>query len=192
MRTAFSEVGLKRLIWSACGLAVMLLNWSPVLAQSEKPDTVSVCDVLKNRATYQNRIIALRGRWITDREGSYLRSACSKEDLGLHRAWSAGVAIAWSLRAATTEISFEQDRSALHKVEKVLLKSRERGELGRVWITFVGKIETRHPLRVRTYSPGGGPLTLGFGHLGAFPAQLVVKTAKDLVIDPPLDLLPDG
>jgi len=61
------------------------------------------------------------------------------------------------------------------------LDSSTAQELGvEMTATFVGELRTR-----ASYSPhrcATGSLCDGFGHLGAFPAQLVYKTVKDIVI----------
>ncbi len=49
--------------------------------------------------------------------------------------------------------------------------------------TYLGLFETRETYPKVTYEKAP-PLYIGFGHLGAAPAQLIFMTAEDVNVDP--------
>ena len=55
----------------------------------------------------------------------------------------------------------------------------------RIWLTYIGVFETRDYQASDIGSDGhGGHRPFGFGHLNSAPGQLLVKTIKDLKIEP--------
>lgn len=153
----------------------LLLLCDPLLCVgSPRPRVLSVCDVLQNPARLRGRVLSIRGFAVATEEGSWLGGDCRDHLVTKGLTWPNTI---WLLVTGGT------DFAGLERIRKQI--SRERSSSAdRVWITYVGMLETKSSIEEEVgLDDKGGPHRLGFGHLNDAPAQLDVRTAKDVVIE---------
>jgi hypothetical protein len=163
-------------------VAVLLVILADQVSTDQDLRTLTVCDVLRNRLAYQDKIVAVRGELIRGEEHFYLRmESCTEKLVTSGFRWPDAITLERpGSPLVERAVDYEEDLEALSHISLVLEKVAKSGSPMRVWATFVGKLETRtnFPM-VRT---GAGQVVgYGFGHLNAFPAQLVYRSVKDIV-----------
>lgn len=145
--------------------------------------TVTVCEVLKGLNSYNGKMVAVRGEWVVGEEHNFLRAGdCSQKLITSGYVWPNAIHLVYPPSPqAQTPVGFRLDERAMRRVNRAIEKQAKEHGAGSVWITFVGKLETPESLQVADY--GGGRLVPnGLGHLGGFPAQLIVRTARGVVV----------
>jgi hypothetical protein len=79
-------------------------------------------------------------------------------------------------------VTDEPSWAALDKVQQAVEREAKQGRRVELWVTVVGR------LRASAHRSPVGPCDMmvkgGYGHLGAFPAQLVVKNFRDIEVVP--------
>lgn len=139
----------------------------PIPVNGDKP--LDVCTVLKNIQTYRGEIISIRGRW----DGDDIQGDCgitSREDNRFGIPYSEN-AIVWVHPYGTNwddQPEWSEDRVVVEALTKKYDQLMRQGH--NVLATFVGRLEAR-----RT------DFRSGYGHMGAYRAQLVLVTIKDVV-----------
>jgi hypothetical protein len=167
-------------------LALVVVFTLPIsAAQETDPETISVCDALRNPPLYDGKMVAIRGYLISTDEGGWLSDEC-KEHLtttsGLE--WPNTIWVGGPRSDAVHKLDFEPNERARQEVRAKIAKEIKGLDNYRIRITYVGLFETRRNLRSAVYTDKSGGLHLaGFGHLGSAPAQLFIKTAKDAVVE---------
>ena len=139
---------------------------------------LTVCDVLKDLQEYRGKIVQIRGRW----NGPILEGrACAPLKTGDYE-WPSGVAIQFpSSRTLEREepVAWALDQEAYNQIERERLQALEHTT--EILATFIGRLDAREEGLQILRRPDGDVITNGYGHLGVYPAQLVIATVKDLV-----------
>jgi hypothetical protein len=186
-------------------IALVVLVSIATYANSQETDwlkTLSVCDVLRDLPKLNGQIVAVRGAFVATDEGWWLEADNCRDGLQTgdfkwpsHLWLTSPQAIAsmdprlketqrtaWGLG----EIGFRQDKRAFAEFFATV-KQRSSDQPVRIVATFLGLLETYKDLtlRIRRY-PSGVVAGYGFGHLGASPAQVVLKSVSltDIVVEP--------
>jgi hypothetical protein len=148
---------------------------------------MTVCDLLKDLRMYRGKVITVRGIVYESREIFALGGRdCSTRFVTNGFAWPNAISL-----ESSDYPSQEYDRAEFRTDDDALLRLQEsirltpRGE-GRpeVWATFVGQLRVRHEyisIRMGDGSIRGN----GYGHLAWYPAQLVIKTVRDIAVVQP-------
>jgi len=169
-------------------LLLALVSDRSLMSQEPRAElsTIPVCRLFEDLRSYSGRMVQVRGRLITSRRGWALgEDNCPHafETYGLK--WGTAVELQ---RAGSglvkPPVGFSPDIAALDRMEKLLcfLNETTAEELGvQIVGTFVGELRTRDKYGPPV-TPSGRSAGTGFGDLGALPAQLVLRTVKDLVI----------
>ncbi len=165
----------------ASGLAVV------GVAYGQDSKAISVCDVIKDPLRYNGKMVAVRGYLAQTDEGAWLAEDDCPEPLKAVSGFTYRNLI-WLQSAesplALHRVDFTLDEKALEQVFRQA-ERLNRGPKDRLRITYVGLLETWGNIRSCTFIGGDGKEHPGgFGHLGAAPAQLLVKTAKDPEVVP--------
>jgi hypothetical protein len=130
---------------------------------------MSVCDLSRDFYAYRGRLVTVRGVYFYG-----LRQHCPQtcaagpwpSFLDLAGSDSAGDAI-WA---------------GVATAERTAAREAKEGRRVEVWVTVRGRLKTsehRSPV-----GPCDRAVEGGFGHLGAFPAQIVVEAIEDIQIVP--------
>lgn len=149
---------------------------------------IPLCDLLTNPLEYDGRLISIRGVWEGSSEGSWIEAGapCKKPFTSYGYTWPQ---IVWVQTADSPQrihaVDFHTDQRAFQRIDDQVRKMAVDTKLSRLLVTFVGVFETRDYKPSDIGSDGqGGRRAYGFGHLNAAPAQLLVKTVGNLVIEP--------
>jgi hypothetical protein len=160
--------------------ALVAVLSSCVVERDVRPPEFSVCEVSRDFARYRNQLLAVRGVY---HDG--LRQQCVQK-CGVD-GWPSSIwVVDTDQRLDDPPVSFRTDQRSLDALNKAVLVARDAARGGRrveVSATIIGVLRTR-----AHHSPLGpcdrvGSELYGFGHLGAFPAQLVVREVRNIRIE---------
>jgi hypothetical protein len=127
-------------------------------------------------------MVAVRGYEFSTDEGVYLKGDCPNvlETDGIK--WPNVISLAYPGSSfALHSVDFTADKRGIATAaEKVKLYRVPV----KVWLTYIGLLETREPFSLQIYTDRDGvKRPAGFGNGAAAPAQLLIKTVKDVVIE---------
>jgi hypothetical protein len=143
---------------------------------------ISVCTALADRLRFNGKIISVRGYEESTDEGSWLKGDCKVHVTTGGRPWPNLIWLSISHRDSLHEIPFQTNMDALRRFGDVTAKATRSGHTYRAWVTYEGMFETEGVPEIGggRVGPGEG---VGFGHLNGAPAQLVIKTVRDLKVE---------
>lgn len=164
------------------GLVPLLLGGAAVAGEGAEP--VGVCDVLRTATLYSDKILTVRGEYLATPEITILRGDRCDPPVEIPLPFASGIWLAGH-GMAKGEAPFSLNREATEAFYEFLSQSREKRRDPRFVVTVVGKLEIEWPLRTVWHPVTKKWIPRGFGHLSAWPAQIVVKTYRDWeVVDP--------
>lgn len=123
---------------------------------------LSVCDLAKNYGAYSNKVIAIRGVYYYG-----LREDCQQK-CGT-RPWPSFL-----------DLAGDVDWDELANTEQTVEREAKGGKRFEIWVTAHGQLKTK--ARPSSSDPCDNSRSPGYGHLGAFPAQLVVSSFSDIKV----------
>ena len=155
-------------------IAAIALRIDPLLSDDH---VYSVCSVLKNLKKLDHRLVRIHGTVHSGLEDYSLRDSCDFRLKTGAFTWPPAI---WLTGPAMAEspIDFQPDMKSIQRLSD-LLKAKTRDFSAEVAATVEGRLEA-HPLRTGV-GGNGQVIGMGYGHLGGFPAQLVIKS---VVIEP--------
>ena len=155
-------------------MLVLLLSTGGVLSGGG----LSVCDVLRGDPTKLNgSIVSVRGVIEITDEGKWLVDDCSDHLVTQGVVWPNAL---W----LTTDDTDERAMKSLDEMWAKLRRMHANLQRDRVWVTFTGHLRTRGSMDDEVYpGPNGRLVRVGFGHLGAAPAEIIVEKADGLVVE---------
>jgi len=164
-------------------LVIASLPQPLVSVGAEQP--LSVCRVLSRTDHLRGKMIQVTGVMIGSMHGSALYDASEAECAQLRRRdirWPAGIYLVWPSQRTVEDgpRTFEPDVDGIERnLAPIRLRIKERDDL-LVTATFLGELRARNAIQI-SWNPhdGGWFGGDGYGHLGQYPAQLVIKTVTD-------------
>ena len=145
---------------------LLLLIILPGMQSQPSPRFVMACDLSKDYGAYRDQWIAVRGVYYYG-----LRQTC--EQKCADRPWPSFIDLAGARNGAF---------DALGKVEREVERKAKQGKRYEIWVTAVGRLKTEARLSPLGPCDKAGSRYFGYGHLGAFPAQLVVESFHDIEV----------
>jgi hypothetical protein len=144
---------------------------------------LTVCESLDHRNDLDGKMIAIRGVSVGTSEGVWLVDPKCPDPIATPRyAWPRSIYLA-SISHASSPVDFRFDSKADDKLRAEFERLHVNRKAVRIWITYVGRFETRKDLSTALFRDyNGGLHPAGFGQLNSVPAQLVVKTQRDMTI----------
>lgn len=150
---------------------------APRCGGQAQPRVMTVCELSNDFGAYRDKMIAVRGIYYYG-----LRQTCLQTcSIG---PWPSSLDLAGigSREKSPAFVTDDANWNALDNVQKTVEAEAKKGKRLEIWVTAVGRLNT-HARR----TPLGpcdriGSRLSGYGHLGAYPAQLVVKYFTDLEI----------
>ena len=76
-------------------------------------------------------------------------------------------------------VSFRTDRESWDRLDAITVREAKAGRRVEVWVTMGGKRRAREHYVLNDKQTAGG-----YGHLGVFPAELVVQRVLDINVKP--------
>jgi len=163
---------------------------------------MSICDLFKDLRAYANKVISVTGQLYLGSEIFALAGQCDGKfvtkfaptppairgarDLTQEYVWPTALYLADSSEVGTGDkpVAFVTDRKARDQVLGRIKSERSRlaDREVRVLVTGVGQLRLKDQYYVGKAADGtliGG----GYGHLGIYPGELVIKTMRDPVIE---------
>ena len=157
---------------------IMQLSLANEIRPINPAQPLTVCEVLEDLQKYRGKIIQVRGRW----NGPILEGrACAPLKTGEY-VWPSGVAIELPSRAREEPATWTLDQEAYNQAYRKYLQAIEHTT--EILVTFIGRLDAREEGLEIFRHPDGDVITNGYGHVGAYPAQLVIATVKDVVPEP--------
>ncbi len=151
---------------------------SPALSQDIP--VLSVCEVLAQATRYNGRMVMVTGIDSGTDEGSWLRGEECPEYQAGGRTWKAIVWVA-SPQSADRRVDFAFDVDSLARSIAQFRRLRRNTLVRCIAVTYTGIFETRTDWDAFTINyPDGRVTHVGFGHLGAAPAQLIMKSVDSV------------
>jgi len=136
------------------------------------PETpIGVCDLLKDVEHYRGKMIAVRGIYWYG-----LREPCRSPIIAADRQWPSAVNLI-DVRGAVTggfAVDFQTDQRSWDALDMFVAREAKAGHREQIWVTVIGLLQSP--------DPSSGRILGGYGHLGAYPAQLVVKRVSDIKV----------
>jgi len=179
-----------RLVLLAIALIPILAADAQIGKTAEPPiPTFTVCEILSRRMEYDGKLVRIRARLGATDEGVWFEGDDCPGILTIDgHVWPSMI----SLEVASSEmgeythdhpVNFASDYGSEQKLRPKLRRiGRKVPEECVIW-TYTGLFETRDIYPKVTYAKAP-PKYIGFGHLGAAPAQLIFMTADDVNVDP--------
>jgi len=144
------------------------------------PAVISVCDLSRDFTAYRDKLVAVRGVYLYG-----LREKCPETCAA--GPWPSFVDLIGTdrKRPGQPPVGFTTDDSGwvqLDTAERAAEREAKQGKRVEVWVTVLGR------LRANPHRSPVGPCDIvmnrGYGHLGAYPAQLVAEGFSDIQVIP--------
>lgn len=157
-------------------IPLLLWFWAAI-ASSFGAGPYDVCAVFKDLPKLHGKDIEIAGYWEETDHGMFLRGHCKSRLVTQGYHWIQAI---WLARPSSiASPPFALDAPSVDAAYRAVERQRPSRGSYRVWATFIGRLETGDTLLVAT-NGHIGPRPLGYGHLGAYPAQLILRSIKNV------------
>lgn len=146
---------------------------STAKADPNKP--LTVCDLMSELAKRTGQEIAVRGEWVTNEHGPWLRSPtgeCERNLVTEGFVWRNCISLG-------EDKTGKMDFDSLAAMSLQLDRFKEKLDQYQIVLTVIGTLGTSLPLRV-AHMPDGKLSPAGFGHLNACPAYITYRAVRDV------------
>jgi hypothetical protein len=194
---------------SAAGLALsyvfMLASLSSAQTKGSDPPSITVCDLFKDLRAHAGRMISVRGMLYQGRETIALGAHCDSKFVTTYNwapvlkdlpelpptgefVWPTALDLkpASFVEEGETPVKFQTEEGAIRDVFASIATQWAKltvtpGQRADVLVTVVGQLRVKSQYFI---GKGGDGVLIGggYGHLNTYPAQLVIKTMYDLVV----------
>lgn len=169
-------------------ILLMLLGAFTSYAQGKKQEDrpLSVCELIAHREEYNEKLVTVRGE-VEVGEGAWLDAGpdCKYQLVTKGVVWPIAIWLAYPNNRSIDPMDhadFGIDWRAEKAVNAIFTKLGFDPEKDHLYETFVGLFRTYLDLDKRVNPNHQDWPRLGFGHLNAAPAQLLMKIRKDLIV----------
>jgi len=151
-----------------CTLFMLLSIVSAATAADESvPNVMNVCDLAKHLPTYRDKIVTVRGVFYYG-----LRQECPQS-------CASGVYPSFLDLASDKTAIPDEKWAELYKAQQAIEADAKAGKRLELWVTLTGRVRTK----VRNFPFGPcNWLRPGYGHLSAYPSELVVTAVRDIEV----------
>jgi hypothetical protein len=155
---------------------LMAMQVAPGSPPAKAPNVLSVCDVLLNDPTRLNgKAVRVRGYLTWDAHGESLGGDCKSHLVTKGLAWANYISVYVDAADEGISRSWEQIRTAGRRLHV-------DWERDRVWVTIVGRLETRPTMDDAVVQRPYGLARAGFG-MGGEPAEINVISVEDIKVE---------
>ena len=140
------------------------------------PRLLTVCELFHDLTAFEGKTVAVRGIYFF----GLRENGCSGRFVAGGREWPTAIDLSDSSTAAAggRPVSFVTDQASWDKLDQLTIREGLARRHEEIWVTVLGQI--RGPRRRDRFGRQWG--WGGYGHLGSFPAELVVKRVYDIEI----------
>jgi hypothetical protein len=133
---------------------------------------MTVCELSRGFTAYRNRVVAVRGVYFQG-----LRQRC----------WETCATGPWPsfVDLIGSDAAGDAIWTELAQAERAAEQEAKHGRRVEIWVTVRGKVNAKE--RRSPAGPCDPVVNSGFGHLGAFPAQIVAEAFSDVQLIPSAD-----
>jgi len=143
------------------------------------PKAVGVCDILaEDPARFNGKIVSVRGRLEATQEGTWLTGECKTHLVAKGLTWGNMLWVDVDASDEGVERSWRTISDKLGRLHADIRRDKIR-------VTIVGRLETRKSMDDAVYQMPYGPSKVGFGHMGAAPAEIDVISVQDVAVEHP-------
>lgn len=147
----------------------------PATPESDAPR--SVCEVIMNDPTRLNgRIIKVRGIIGGTDEGIWLVGECKTRLVTKGVTWSNDLSVYVNASDQSIVRSWQKLGAKLDQLHANLRQDK-------VWVTIIGRLETRASMDEEVQETSHGWVPLGFGHMNGSPAEINVISVEDVTVE---------
>ncbi len=141
-------------------------------------EVVSVCQVLADLSFYRGKVVRVRGVFTYD---GLREDDCEKEFVTGGHKWPPILNLATTKYRGPEEppFGFATDSQSWDDMERVAIETGKQGRPVEIWVTIIGQLRAQPE-----YVLPGNRVRGGYGHLGALPAEIVVKRVTDVLVKP--------
>ena len=160
----------------------LLIVLGVVLVPALAAEPLSLCTVLQRLSEYANKRISVRTHVVLSREGVFFQDeACMEGPKTGDYSWPPLVSWAAPGNRESIPSDYRLNAQSISKFEVEVNRARSRDVRLEIVATVTGILRTEaNPKFVRTRS--GALKPLGFGHLGEFPAEILIEDISEWVI----------
>ena len=172
----------------------MIINLIGVLAMTlcvgaaeRQSSPLSVCELIAHRNEYIGRMVSVRGTVKSGGHGDWLEASsdCQYKLITRGVVWRNIIVLAYPNNRSpiqTDHANFDVDWQAVQDASRDTSRNPFNPHIDHVIMTYIGLFQTHQDLDQRVTPNVPGALKLGFGPGGEAPAQLLIKSLKDVVI----------
>lgn len=136
---------------------------------------MTVCSVLADLKSFTGSKVLIRGIYWNG-----LRQPCAEPLIFGGRTWPQALNLVTSSFPGVPESAkLKTDIDSWDRLDRLVLDEARKKRRGEIWVTVSGIVQGPEK-----HSEGNSVQVGGYGHLGAFPAQLVVERIADVVVKP--------
>ncbi len=136
---------------------------------------MTICDLFRNLKSHANKMITLKGVVLASPSYTIGETGCPEAFVTDGFRWPTTVVLEFPAGEAMASPA----RTSLDKLNRAVLGAPKGAKIS---VTVTGTLKLKE--RYRRAQTHYGTLGTGFGHLGASPALLVVKTIDDITVLP--------
>jgi hypothetical protein len=166
-------------------MCCLLLSGVVLASAAQSGHLTSLCELFQNHEKYNGKMVTIRGALNASIHGTVLvNRQCSRESR--YKPFQRGAAINLETPGGEVEpnvpiANFEIDQKSERLFLELAGKKLAKGDSIIVTLTCTGLIRSAKNFRLEGAS-GREYKGNGFGHMGRYPAELVIKSIKDAEI----------
>lgn len=160
-------------LWISAELMCFIFVNSMICAGQEAPKVQDLCKLLREADRFDGKIVAIRGVLRTD-FGIY-GEGCKQVVIGGSK-WPGAIATRYITPYQSPPAGSETliDRKSIEALDERINAAVPRGQVVECKVVVVGILRSRDEKQFYTDKSGQRKRGVGFGHLGIFPAELLV------------------
>lgn len=157
--------------------ALLIAMQSVDRSGSTQPVTLSVCDVLSDDPTKLNgKAIRVRGYLAVGPHETLLGGDCKAHLVTKGLAWG-------NYLSVYRDASDEKIERAWERIGQKVKRLHGDFEQDKIWLTIVGRLETRASMEDEVVQMPHGLARAGFGQMGGSPAEINVISVEDVTVE---------
>ena len=157
---------------------------TPAVCESADDRPLSVCDLMADLTAYKNRVVTVVGEYTSGLEQSSIGApSCKQHFTTFEYEWPTALQLRLVGGPDTPpKVPFEADSANIESFYRAVRQLRAMTVQGCIEVT--GMVQLKDDYSPTFMMPGGRRRGLGFGHMSALPAQLIIKSVRIRFLQP--------